>query len=111
MTFRHFYARKTMLVKAAEALVLFPGGFGTLDELFEALVLIQTGKIQHFPICLIGKEHWQTLIDWLDVLCDRELISREDLDLVAVTDKPAEASRSSARTTRASSRLPRRRLR
>ncbi len=54
LTFRHFYARKTMLVKAAEALVLFPGGFGTLDELFESLVLIQTGKIHHFPVCLIG---------------------------------------------------------
>jgi uncharacterized protein (TIGR00730 family) len=91
LTFRHFYARKTMLVKAAEALVLFPGGFGTLDELFEVLVLIQTGKIQHFPVCLIGTEHWQPLLDWLDELCDRRLISREDLDLVAVTDDPADA--------------------
>ena len=91
VTFRHFYARKTMLVKAAEALVLFPGGFGTLDELFEVLVLIQTGKIQHFPVCLIGTEHWQPLLDWLDELCDRRLISREDLDLVSVTDDPAEA--------------------
>ena len=66
LTFRHFYARKTMLVKAAEALVLFPGGFGTLDELFESLVLIQTGKVHHFPVCLIGTAHWQTLLDWLD---------------------------------------------
>ena len=71
LTFRHFYARKTMLVKAAEALVLFPGGFGTLDELFESLVLIQTGKIHYFPVCLIGKEHWRPLLDWLDELCDR----------------------------------------
>ena len=71
LTFRHFYARKTMLVKAAEALVLFPGGFGTLDELFESLVLIQTGKIHYFPVCLIGTEHWQPLLDWLDELCDR----------------------------------------
>jgi uncharacterized protein (TIGR00730 family) len=91
LTFRHFYARKTMLVKAAEALVLFPGGFGTLDELFEVLVLIQTGKIQHFPVCLIGTKHWQPLLDWLDELCDRRLISREDLDLVSVTDDPVEA--------------------
>ncbi len=91
LTFRHFYARKTMLVKAAEALVLFPGGFGTLDELFESLVLIQTGKVHHFPVCLIGTAHWQTLLDWLDVLCDRRLISREDLDLVSVTDYPKEA--------------------
>jgi uncharacterized protein (TIGR00730 family) len=91
MTFRHFYARKTMLVKAAEALVLFPGGFGTLDELFESLVLIQTGKIHHFPVCLIGTEHWRPLLDWLDELSDLRLISKEDLDLVAVTDDPAEA--------------------
>ena len=54
-----------MLVKAAEGLVLFPGGFGTLDELFEVLVLIQTGKIHHFPVCLIGTEHWQPLLDWI----------------------------------------------
>jgi uncharacterized protein (TIGR00730 family) len=91
VTFRHFYARKVMLVKAAEALVLFPGGFGTLDELFEVLVLIQTGKIKHFPICLIGKEHWQPLLEWLDELCDRNLIATEDLDLVSATDVPAEA--------------------
>jgi uncharacterized protein (TIGR00730 family) len=91
LTFRHFYARKTMLVKAAEALVLFPGGFGTLDELFEALVLIQTGKINYFPVCLIGRDHWQPLLDWLDELCVRRLISKEDLELVAVTDHPAEA--------------------
>jgi uncharacterized protein (TIGR00730 family) len=91
MTFRHFYARKTMLVKAAEALVLFPGGFGTLDELFEVLVLIQTGKISYFPVCLIGTEHWQPLLAWLDELCDRRFISRADLDLVSVTDDPAEA--------------------
>jgi len=91
LTFRHFYARKTMLVKAAEALILFPGGFGTLDELFESLVLIQTGKIRHFPVCLIGTAHWQPLLEWLDELADRRLISREDLDLVAATDDPAEA--------------------
>jgi hypothetical protein len=91
VTFHHFYARKVMLVKAAEALVLFPGGFGTLDELFEVLVLIQTGKIQYFPVCLIGTEHWQPLLEWLDELCDRRLISTEDLELVLVTDAPAEA--------------------
>ena len=91
LTFRHFYARKTMLVKAAEGLVLFPGGFGTLDELFESLVLIQTGKILHFPVALIGREHWRPLLDWLDELCDRRFISREDLALVTVTNEPAEA--------------------
>jgi uncharacterized protein (TIGR00730 family) len=91
VTFRHFYARKTMLVKAAEALVLFPGGFGTLDELFEALVLIQTGKIRDFPVCLIGTIHWQPLLDWLDELCIRRLISVDDLDLLNATNDPAEA--------------------
>ena len=91
VTFHHFYARKVMLVKAAEALVLFPGGFGTLDELFESLVLIQTGKIRDFPVCLIGTEHWQPLLAWLDELCDRRLISTEDLELVSVTDAPADA--------------------
>ncbi|HEU0304193.1 MAG TPA: TIGR00730 family Rossman fold protein [Gaiellaceae bacterium] len=91
VTFRHFYARKTMLVKAAEALVLFPGGFGTLDELFEALTLIQTGKVHHFPVCLMGTEHWRPLLDWLDVLCDKRLISAEDLALVSVTDEPVKA--------------------
>jgi uncharacterized protein (TIGR00730 family) len=91
VTFRHFYARKTMLVKAAEALVLFPGGFGTLDELFEALVLIQTGKIYEFPVCLIGTVHWRPLLNWMDELCIRRMISVDDLDLVTVTDDPAEA--------------------
>jgi uncharacterized protein (TIGR00730 family) len=91
LTFHHFYARKTMLVKAAEGLVLFPGGFGTLDELFESLTLIQTRKILHFPVCLIGREHWRPLLDWVDELCDRGFISREDLSLVTVTDEPAEA--------------------
>jgi hypothetical protein len=80
-----------MLVKAAEGLVLFPGGFGTLDELFESLVLIQTGKILHFPVALIGREHWRPLLDWLDELCERGFISREDLELVTVTDDPLEA--------------------
>ena len=91
LTFQHFYARKTMLVKAAEGLILFPGGFGTLDELFEVLTLIQTRKILHFPVCLIGHEHWRPLLDWIDALCDRGFVSRADLSLVTVTDEPAEA--------------------
>ena len=91
MTFHHFYARKTMLVKAAEGLILFPGGFGTLDELFEALVLIQTRKIVQFPVVLMGRDHWRPLLDWVDELCNRRFISREDLSLVTVTDEPAEA--------------------
>jgi uncharacterized protein (TIGR00730 family) len=92
LTFHHFYARKTMLVKAAEGFVLFPGGIGTLDELFEALVLIQTGKIVHFPVVLFGSDHWHGLLEWTkDRLLPNRLISPQDLDLVSVTDDPAEA--------------------
>ena len=90
-TFRHFYARETMLVKAAEAFVLFPGGYGTLDELFESLVLIQTEKILEFPVCLIGTVHWRPLLDWMGELRVRRLVSADDLDVVTVTDDPAEA--------------------
>ena len=94
LTFRHFYARKTMLVKAAEGFVLFEGGFGTLDELFESLVLIQTRKILHFPVVLFGSDYWRDLRRWIDrrLLADG-LISPEDLELVSVTDDPAEAVR------------------
>lgn len=91
LTFRHFYARKTMLVKAAEGLVLFPGGFGTLDELFEVLVLVQTGKIGHFPVVMVGSEHWRPLLAFLSRLIEDDLISPGDLDLLTVTDEPAEA--------------------
>ena len=91
LTFHHFYARKVMLVKAAEGLVLFPGGFGTLDELFESLTLIQTGKVELFPVCLVGTEHWRPLLDWIDELAKRGFISAEDLSLVTVTDDPADA--------------------
>jgi uncharacterized protein (TIGR00730 family) len=87
LTFRHFYARKTMFVKAAEGFVVFPGGFGTVDELFEALTLIQTGKVLHFPVVLYGSDYWAELIDWIksELLADG-MISPEDLDLLFVTD-------------------------
>lgn len=92
VTFHHFYTRKTMLVKAAEGFVLFPGGLGTLDELFEALVLIQTGKIVHFPVVLLDQEHWAGLGDWIQSrLVARGLVSSRDLELVSVTDDPAQA--------------------
>jgi uncharacterized protein (TIGR00730 family) len=92
LTFRHFYARKTMLVKAAEGFVLCEGGFGTLDELFESLVLIQTGKIQHFPAVLVGTEHWDGLRDWIEEkLIAEKLISPADVLLLSLTDDPAEA--------------------
>jgi uncharacterized protein (TIGR00730 family) len=87
LTFRHFYARKTMFVKAAEGFVVFPGGFGTADELFEALTLIQTGKVLHFPVVLVGSDYWEELLDWIrgELLADG-MISPEDLDLLFVTD-------------------------
>ena len=92
LTFHHFYARKTMLVKAAEGFVLFPGGFGTLDELYEALVLIQTGKIVHFPVVLFGSEHWDGLRAWTEQrLLSNSLIAPGDLDLLMTTDDTAEA--------------------
>jgi uncharacterized protein (TIGR00730 family) len=92
LTFRHFYARKTMFVKAAEGFVVFPGGFGTADELFEALTLIQTGKVRHFAVVLIGSDYWAELLQWItgELLADR-MISPEDLDLLFVTDDLDEA--------------------
>jgi uncharacterized protein (TIGR00730 family) len=92
MTFRHFYARKTMFVKAAEGFVVFPGGFGTVDELFESLTLIQTGKVLHFPVVLFDRGYWQTLLQWVreELLVDR-MISPEDLELLHVTDDVDEA--------------------
>src|SRR5215218_5655363 len=94
VTFRHFYVRKTMFVKAAEGFVIFPGGFGTLDELFESLTLIQTGKVLNFPVVLVGRDHWQELLDWVgDEILREGLVSAEDVQLLHVTDEPAEAVR------------------
>jgi uncharacterized protein (TIGR00730 family) len=92
LTFRHFYARKVMFVKPAEGFVIFPGGFGTLDELFEALTLIQTGKIADFPVVLFDKAYWADLVAWIEgrLLVDG-MISAEDEDLLFLTDEPAEA--------------------
>jgi len=87
LTFRHFYVRKTMFVKAAEGFVVFPGGFGTVDELFEALTLIQTGKVLHFPVVLFDTDYWGELLDWVrgELLADG-MISPDDLDLLYTTD-------------------------
>jgi uncharacterized protein (TIGR00730 family) len=94
MTFKHFYARKTMFVKAAEGFVIFPGGFGTLDEQFEALTLIQTGKVRDFPVVLFDSAHWADLLDWIrDELLREQLISPDDVELLHVTDDPDEAVR------------------
>jgi len=94
MTFKHFYARKTMFVKAAEGFVILPGGFGTLDELFEALTLIQTGKVLNFPVVLVGSDYWCEMVDWIrgELLADG-MISSNDIDLLYVTDDPAEVVR------------------
>ncbi|TMB13987.1 MAG: LOG family protein, partial [Deltaproteobacteria bacterium] len=90
----YFFARKTMFVKYSSAFLIFPGGFGTLDELFEALVLIQTGKLYHFPVILFGTRYWGGLIEWLRgrVLHEGKIRS-DDLDLMVLTDDPAQASR------------------
>ena len=93
-TFDHFYARKTMFVKAAEGYVIFPGGFGTLDELFEALTLIQTGKVWHFPVVLFDEAYWAPLLAWVrERLLPEGMVSPEDLDLLMVTSDVDEAVR------------------
>jgi uncharacterized protein (TIGR00730 family) len=90
--FRYFFARKTMFVKYADGFAIFPGGFGTLDELFESLTLIQTGKIRHFPVVLIGTEYWTGLLEWLrSCAVAWGNINVEDLDLMECTDDMAEA--------------------
>jgi uncharacterized protein (TIGR00730 family) len=92
LTFRHFYARKTMFVKAAEGFVIFPGGFGTLDELFESLTLIQTGKVLHFPVVLFDTAFWRPLVDWIENRPLTEgMVSPEDITLLQLTDDPGEA--------------------
>jgi uncharacterized protein (TIGR00730 family) len=94
INFRYFFVRKTMFVKYAEAFVIFPGGFGTLDELFEAMTLIQTGKVRDFPVILFGTEYWKGLTEWIRTTLLREgKISPDDVDLVTVTDSPEEAVR------------------
>jgi uncharacterized protein (TIGR00730 family) len=89
LTFDHFYARKTMFVKAAEGFCVFPGGFGTADELFESLTLIQTGKVLHFPVVLLGQAYWTPLLEWVrrSALADG-MVAAEDLALLTLTDEP-----------------------
>jgi uncharacterized protein (TIGR00730 family) len=94
INFRYFFCRKTMFVKYSEGFVLFPGGYGTLDELFESLTLIQTRKIQRFPVVLFSSSYWQGLIDWLrQQVLARGNIDPEDINLFTVTDSPEEACR------------------
>lgn len=87
LNFRYFFVRKVMLVKYATAFVLFPGGFGTLDEFFETITLIQTGKVERFPMILVGSEYWSGLTDWIDrVLVERGMIGDDDRLLFEVVD-------------------------
>lgn len=91
--FRYFFVRKTMFVKYAQAFVIFPGGYGTLDELFESLTLIQTGKVRHFPVVLFGTEYWGGLIDWMkNTVAAEGMISERGLDLLMCTDSPQEVA-------------------
>ncbi|GAA4592938.1 TIGR00730 family Rossman fold protein [Actinoplanes octamycinicus] len=92
--FRYFFVRKTMFVKYAQAFVVLPGGFGTLDELFEAITLVQTRKVTRFPVILMGVDYWSGLLDWIKRrMLDEGKISEADLDLIQVTDDVAEAVR------------------
>jgi uncharacterized protein (TIGR00730 family) len=93
-TFHHFYARKVCFVRPSEGFVIFPGGFGTLDELFESLTLIQTGKISNFPIVLFDSAYWGEMIEWIErTLLTRGMISPEDIERLHVTDDTDEAVR------------------
>jgi uncharacterized protein (TIGR00730 family) len=92
-TFRHFFVRKVMFLKYAHGFVVMPGGFGTLDEFFEAITLVQTRKTDPFPIVLMGTDYWKGLVDWIKtVLMNEKMISPDDLYLFHVTDDPVEAA-------------------
>jgi uncharacterized protein (TIGR00730 family) len=94
VNFRYFFARKTMFVKYAQGFIVLPGGFGTFDELFEALCLVQTRKVTSFPVVLLGHAYWDGLVDWLrSTVLPGGKIAEKDLALFQVTDDPAEAVR------------------
>jgi uncharacterized protein (TIGR00730 family) len=92
LSFRHFFCRKVMFLKYTSAVIVLPGGFGTMDELFEALTLIQTQKSGYLPLVMMGKEYWKGLNDWLHgSMFVNHYISAEDFDIVNLTDDPGEA--------------------
>jgi uncharacterized protein (TIGR00730 family) len=94
LEFHYFFTRKVMFVRYASGFVVFPGGFGTLDELFESLTLIQTGKIRNFPVVLMGGDYWSGLLDWVRERALAEgKIDETDMDLLSVTDDPEQAVR------------------
>lgn len=90
LDFKHFYARKVMMVKAAEGFVIYPGGFGTMDELFESLTLLQTGTVEHFPVMLVGRTFWEPMVNWVTRALIGPYVHSEDLDLLAVVDTAAD---------------------
>jgi uncharacterized protein (TIGR00730 family) len=97
--FKYFFVRKVMFVKYAQAYIGMPGGFGTLDEIFEAITLIQTNRIRPFPVILVGSDFWNGLIDWIkDTLLKRALISEQDMELFMVIDDPDEVVKAIKRT-------------
>lgn len=99
LEFQYFFVRKVMFIKYAQAYVGMPGGFGTLDEIFEALTLIQTKRIRPFPVVLVGSDYWKSLWDWIqNTLLARRLISPEDMDLVTIVDDPDEVAKIIKRT-------------
>ena len=92
--FRYFFCRKVMFLKYAKASVIFPGGFGTMDEFFETVTLIQTQRIERFPVVLVGSEYWKGLIDWVrKSMINTNRVSEEDLDIFSIVDEPAEVVR------------------
>jgi len=93
INFNHFFVRKVMFIRYAQGFIVLPGGFGTLDELFESVTLIQTGKIGKFPIILVGKDYWEGLLDWIkkEMMEDEKNISREEIGLITLVDTPDEA--------------------
>lgn len=94
LSFRYFFVRKLMFVKHAVGFVIYPGGFGTMDELFEALTLVQTGKAAKFPIVLVGKDYWSGLMDWLEkTMLQSGCIDRNDFNLLQLVDNADEAAR------------------
>jgi uncharacterized protein (TIGR00730 family) len=99
LSFKYFFVRKTMFIKYSNAYIIFPGGFGTMDELFEALTLIQTRKIRNFPVVLFGSQYWRGMLAWLtSTMLHEKMINDEDLSLIHLTDSPADAVKFIIRT-------------
>ena len=106
LSFKYFFVRKTMFIKYSNAYIIFPGGFGTMDEVFEALTLIQTRKIRNFPVVLFGSQYWRGLLAWLtSTMLNEKMISPEDLSLIHLTDSPKDAVDFIVRTSSASEKL------